>query len=77
MSASLSSRRIVSHGIRLTTPAPAAMSVIAFVLGAIVMAIAVKQASPVLAIPGFVGLAGSLAYWNTAFWNAVYSLRRR
>ncbi len=50
-------------------PTGVVVSIVAFAIGIILLIIAAKTASPFAAIPGFVGVATPLLYWNTLFWS--------
>lgn len=76
MSASLSSRRQFVPEATNETKLGGSISVLAFVAGVVLTAVAVKTDVSFLVIPGFVGIIGALLYWNTAFWMAVMKQKK-
>lgn len=76
MNASLSSRRRYVPELPRETFGGEALGVAALVIGAILMVIAARTDSSLVAIPGFVSFAGSLMYWNLRLWHALYSRKK-
>lgn len=74
MNASMSSRRVVLHQHR---DIASVASIVAFVAGIVFAVVAAKTNISWFAIPGFVGIAGSILYWNTMFWARYYDKHPR
>lgn len=71
MSTSLSSRRQFAPEVGKEALGGAGISIVACAAGVVLTGIAIKTGSALAAAPGFVGIAGSLMYWNVKFWSAL------
>lgn len=72
MNASMSSRRVYTPALQATAPGSMVVSSVAFVVGLVLLVVAARTGSPFAAIPGFVGVAAPILYWNTMFWAWVW-----
>ncbi len=76
MNASISSRRVYTPALQASKPNGVVVSIVAFAVGICLLVVSAKTASPFAAIPGFVGVAAPLLYWNTLFWAWAWKDRK-